>query len=98
MKEVASGLTGVALGGNLFKKRVAVGSKGKSGGLRTIIVFMDSSEKIFCIYLYAKNEKDNISSTELEALKRYGRQLLSLTDKELEEAVVKERILEVRQP
>lgn len=32
IKEFEEGLTGNALGGNLYKKRVAVGSKGKSGG------------------------------------------------------------------
>jgi hypothetical protein len=37
--EIEQGLVNAVLGGNLIKKRVAVGSRGKSGGLRTIMAY-----------------------------------------------------------
>ncbi|MBS1993502.1 MAG: type II toxin-antitoxin system RelE/ParE family toxin [Cyanobacteria bacterium SZAS LIN-3] len=45
------------LGGNLVKKRVAVGGRGKSAGLRTILVYKASAENVLCIYVFAKSER-----------------------------------------
>jgi hypothetical protein len=49
IREFEEGLTRDPLGANLYKKRVAVGSKGKGGGLRTILVYKAANDKIFCI-------------------------------------------------
>ena len=35
--EIAAGLTDADLGSNLYKKRIPIEGRGKSGGLRTII-------------------------------------------------------------
>lgn len=35
--EIAAGLTDADLGSNLYKKRIPIEERGKSGGLRTII-------------------------------------------------------------
>ncbi|MDZ4833661.1 MAG: type II toxin-antitoxin system RelE/ParE family toxin [Candidatus Melainabacteria bacterium] len=95
IREVASGLTGNALGSNLFKKRVAIGGKGKSGGLRTILVYKSSTAKVFCIHIFAKNEKANIAGKELDALKKLSKALLELTDKQLEEALKQKELKEI---
>ena len=54
IKEVQAGLVDADLGGSLVKKRIAVGSKGKSGGLRAILVYEASAENIFCLHVLQK--------------------------------------------
>lgn len=39
VKEIQMGLVDAVLGGNLVKKRIAVGGKGKKGGVRAILVY-----------------------------------------------------------
>jgi len=96
ISEVEKGLKGDALGGNLYKKRVAIGSKGKSGGLRTILVFKDVKDKVFCIYVFAKNQKENIEDRELQALKKYGAEVLAKTEKDIKKAIDEKALLEVK--
>lgn len=93
--EVQRGLIDAKLGGNLVKKRVAVGSKGKSGGLRSILVYRASAENVFCIYVFAKNERDNIDAKELKALKHLGKTLLDLTAEEIKKALKADELQEV---
>lgn len=93
--EVQRGLIDAKLGGDLVKKRVAVGSKGKSGGLRTILVYRASAENVFCIYVFAKNERDNITAKELRALKQLGKTLLNLTAEEIKKAIKADELQEV---
>ncbi len=64
------------LGGYVYKKRISIESRGKSGGARTIIAFK-THDKAFFIYGFAKNEKANISETEKEALKRLAKHYFS---------------------
>ena len=39
VNEIEQGLVDAKLGGNLYKKRIATSSKGKSGGFRTLLAF-----------------------------------------------------------
>ena len=96
IKEFEEGLTGDALGANLYKKRVAVGSKGKSGGLRTILVYKAADDKIFCVEVFPKSEKGNLSKTELAGLKRYADYLLGLKAKEIKKAIDAKALIEVK--
>lgn len=64
---------GVALGFNLFKKRVANSSipAGKSGGFR-VIIYQQIEDKIILISIYSKTQKDTLSDEELKIiLKEY---------------------------
>jgi hypothetical protein len=80
--EVENGLIDAELGTNLIKKRIASGSKGKKGGFRIILAYK-KNYKIFFIYGFAKNDRDNIYSNEFEALKLFGNALLVATSKEI---------------
>lgn len=61
---------GIALGGGLRKVRVPRTGEGKSGGYRTIYVFGGRHMPLILVTVFAKNEKDNLSKTELaEAVK-----------------------------
>jgi hypothetical protein len=86
-KEISLGGYEANLGGNIYKKRIPLGNKGKSAGARTILAFK-VNDKAFFIYGFAKNKRDNIDEKELKALKKLAKIYLSLTDEELARTVV----------
>lgn len=59
--------SGTSLGGNCYKIRLAIASKGKgkSGGARVITHFYVANDTIFLLSIYDKSDKDNISDKEL---------------------------------
>jgi hypothetical protein len=69
-RAVASGQWDADLGGGVFKQRIAREGAGKSGGLRTIILFKVGGHS-FCVHGFAKNEKANVTPKELKALKNW---------------------------
>lgn len=94
VEEITQGLADADLGGHVFKKRVAVGSRGKSGGARTLLAYQAGSRAFF-IYGFAKNAKANISNTELRALKLYANVLLNYSKAELIKAAESGVLIEV---
>jgi len=66
--QMERGLIDADLGGNLFKQRVALPGRGKSGSTRTIVATRFAG-MLFFLYGFEKTERDNISSRELEAFK-----------------------------
>jgi hypothetical protein len=93
--EMKQGLADANLGGNVFKKRVAIAGRGKRGGARTIIA-TQLKNRWFFVFGFNKNERDNISSDELKYLQQLARDLLSLNDQQLEIAVNAAELLEVK--
>lgn len=93
--EIKRGLIDANLGGDVLKKRVASGGKGKRGGSRTLLAYQ-SEKKVFFIYGFAKNVRDNISKKELTALKLYAEQLLGLNDNDLKKAMRVGEIVEIK--
>lgn len=53
IEEMERGLVDANLGGNVYKKRIAIGSKGKSGGSRTIIA-TNMGDRWFFVYCFLK--------------------------------------------
>jgi hypothetical protein len=92
--ELKQGLYEVALGGNIYKKRVALGSQGKRGGARTIIAFK-AHEKAFFVYGFAKNKKANISHKEEETLKSLAKVYFGYSENELKQAIKKGEFFEI---
>ena len=92
--EMERGLVGVNLGGQVFKRRVALSGRGKSGGMRALLAYRISS-KAFFIYGFAKNVKDNIRPRELKALKAAADIFLSYNNEELNQAVKAGVLIEV---
>ncbi len=93
--EMEAGLMGAELSKNLYKKRIALQTRGKRGGGRTIIIYK-KQEKAFFIYGFAKNEKESISTMETEAFKKYGDILLNMDQKQLNDAIIGREITEVK--
>jgi len=95
VNEMERGLIDAELGGHVVKKRIAVDGRGKSSGLRTILAYKVAS-KVFFVYGFAKNTRANISAEELKALKYLAKELLTYSDKELNAAIKKGALVEVK--
>jgi len=85
-REMAAGLFGADLGGNVYKKRIALKDKGKSSGYRTIIG-ANIGDKYFFLYVFAKKAKANINAREKLALKELAKEYLGFTQDEITQLV-----------
>lgn len=94
VEEIERGLIDADLGGHVVKKRVAIGGRGKSGGVRTLLAYKIAN-KAFFVYGFAKNTRANISADELKALKHLAKELLSYSDIALAEAIKHGALIEV---
>jgi hypothetical protein len=94
MSEMTNGLVGSDLGGSVFKKRVALPGRGKSGGSRTLVAY-NKGDAIFFIYGFAKNDKENIHIKELQTLKLLASDLLKYTESHLKVLVTNKELVEI---
>jgi hypothetical protein len=94
VEEMMQGLIDADLGGYIVKKRVALPGRGKSGGARTIVA-TKKGKRWFFIFGFAKNDKANITASELERLQSFASDLLSLSDKLLDEVVKEGKLVEI---
>jgi hypothetical protein len=92
--DMARGLVDADLGGGVFKQRVARPGEGKSGGFRTIIVLQVRKYGVF-VYGFGKNERDNISESELSDFKKLAVAFMSYSDDEIAAAVTSGAWIEV---
>ncbi len=86
VQELSQGLHDGDLGGGLYKKRLAIGGKGKRGSVRTIVATR-AGERWFYLYGFKKNERADITPREQAALKALARDLLGLKEEELQTAL-----------
>ena len=61
--EIESGLIDARLGSSSLKKRIAKGSRGKSGEFRTILAYRRHDRLVF-LHVFGKNDRDNITGQE----------------------------------
>lgn len=92
--EIALGQYEASLGGYLYKKRIALGNKGKSGGARVILAFKREDRAIF-IYGFSKNQKANITIEEAAALKTLAKTYFMYTEEEIERLLKIKEFIEV---
>lgn len=92
--EMAAGLVDADLGGGVLKKRVVLPGRGKSGSARTLVATR-KGQRWFFVFGFEKNERANITSTELEAVRRIGADLVGLTDDQLAAHLAGEAITEI---
>lgn len=94
VKEMEEGLVDADLGGGLVKKRVALPGHGKRGGSRTLLATNKRNKWIF-IFGFEKNERDNITVKELEALQVLAQDLLALTGPQIQSYAESGKLIEV---
>jgi mRNA-degrading endonuclease RelE of RelBE toxin-antitoxin system len=65
--------SGIPIGKNCYKIRIAVESKGKgkSGGARIITNFVVIEATVYLLAIYDKSEQDSLTDKELDALLKY---------------------------
>ena len=80
--EFESGLFEASLGNHLFKKRIALAGKGKSGGTRTILFYQEGRKLIFC-FGFEKNQQENLSHAEVKFLNRMSDSFQNLPEEEI---------------
>ena len=72
-----------SLGANLYKLRLSTKEgRGKSGGSRSILAFKKDS-RIIWLHLFSKNEKGNVTTSELKKLKELSNIVLELSDEQI---------------
>lgn len=92
--EIAAGLTDADLGSNLYKKRIPIEGRGKSGGLRTIIASRFNG-RWFILEIWAKSDLVNIPSDQLRCLKQQTVLLLELEDAAIEKWIAKRYLVQI---
>lgn len=95
VKNAEEGLIDANLGGGVIKQRIARRGGGKFGGYRSIILYKSTSRAFF-VFGFAKNDQENISQSELAALKSLAKELLNCADKDLDKLIITNRMREVR--
>lgn len=67
----------MSLGGGLRKVRFSREGAGKSGGYRTLYVFGGRHMPLILLTVFAKNERNNLSKTELVAAVQMSKILIA---------------------
>ncbi len=94
VEEMERGLIDADLGGGVFKKRVALPNRGKSGSIRTLIA-TNKNDRWFFMLGFEKNQRDNIDKSELKLLKEYAKTMLSFSDAMLDTALKRNDLKEI---
>lgn len=84
--EMENGLVDADLGEHLYKKRVPIPGKGKSGGYRTMIGAV-IGEKYFFLYMFAKSDRSNINKQEKMALKELAKEFVGFNQEIIDRLV-----------
>lgn len=92
--EMQRGLVDADLGGGVFKKRIALPNRGKSGSVRTLIA-TNKNDRWFFVLGFEKNQRDNIEKTELIALKEAAKTMLTLSEGQLQSVITTQKLKEI---
>lgn len=92
--EMEDGNIDANLGGQVFKKRVAFPGHSKSGSPRTLIAYKNG-DRAFFMFGFSKNERANIDSSELRALKLMAKTLLGKSNAKLKKDLDAKILIEV---
>ena len=77
VEEIEAGKVDAQLGKHLIKQRIARSGSGKSGGHRSVIVYVEGDRALF-LFVFSKNERSNIDAHELETLRESAKILADL--------------------
>lgn len=77
-----------------MKKRVGLSGRGKRGGARTLVA-TNKGNRWFFVFGFEKNERGNISDSELEALQTLAADLLGRSAQQLDATVTDGALSEI---
>ncbi|MCL9684201.1 type II toxin-antitoxin system RelE/ParE family toxin [Legionella maioricensis] len=76
-----------SLGAGLYKLRIATKEgRGKSGGSRSILAFKNDNG-VYWLHLFSKNDKGNVTTSELKKLKHLADIMFALTDEQISKLI-----------
>ena len=90
----ARGLINADLRAGLIKQRIARPGRGKSGGWRALAAFRSSHRCVF-LYVFAKNERDNIEDDELAYWHKTAGAYLQVSAARIEDQIDHDELREV---
>lgn len=93
-KEMELGLYEANLGSSIYKKRLPMIGRGKRGGGRVVVAFK-IRQRIFFIYGFSKNQTENITDKEKEALKVLAELYFAYSESQLDDAIKSGKLVEV---
>jgi len=65
--------------GGVRKLRWALEGRGKRGGARVVYFYHDMQMPLYLLTAYAKNERENVSQAEINALQKVARALVEVS-------------------
>ena len=77
IQRAEKGLVDADLGGGVIKQRIARTGGGRSGGFRTIVLFL-RGELAFFVYGFAKSDRENLRPDELATYRLLAHEYLAL--------------------
>ena len=93
--EMERGLVDADLGGNVYKKRVALPGRGKSGSARTLIATQWENRWIF-LFGFEKNDRENVTPAELAYLQNIAQDLLRCPEESIFSGIERRELEEIR--
>jgi hypothetical protein len=94
IRQADAGLIDAGLGAGLIKLRVARAGQGKRGGYRTLVAYRSGRRAVF-LFGFAKNERENVSPSQLEDLKAAAGDILRRSEEDLSDDIAAGRLQEV---
>jgi hypothetical protein len=91
---MSAGLIDADLGGGVYKKRVPMPGRGKSGGARTILG-SNLGDRWFFLFGFEKNDRATIDARELAALQKLAEALLAMGSTLLDRSVTAGELTEI---
>ncbi|HEY1245776.1 MAG TPA: type II toxin-antitoxin system RelE/ParE family toxin [Hyphomicrobiaceae bacterium] len=88
------GLIDADLRAGLIKQRIARPGQGRSGGWRALAAFRSSHRCVF-LYVFAKNERDNIEDDELAHWHKVAKAYLEMPGDRIEDQIEHDELREV---
>ena len=93
--DIERGLIDADLGGNLFKQRVALPGRGKSGSTRTLLATRLAGTLYF-LFGFEKSDRDNITQRELGIYQSLASNLVAFSNDQIETALKANELIEVQ--
>lgn len=96
VNNLMEGKSAIRLGKHLWKVRIARVGAGKSGGYRTVVVYVEDRCVVF-VYGFGKNETDNIDLEELDHLKSVSKTIVALTAEQIQALIDQQELYELKE-
>ncbi len=95
IREFEQGLYEANLGHHLFKKRISLHGRGKSGGARTIL-FYQEGKKLAFIFGFAKNTKDDLGDDDKKVLRKLSETFLLFSAEDIDKNIKTGELIEIQ--